>query len=62
MLASCWRENTNENMKGILLGLQMTQSWMDRLMHSDRINAARKRQWTGTGKMKFNKDECQQLA
>lgn len=58
MLASCWRENTNENMKGILLGLQMTQSWMDQLIYSDRINAARKRQWTGTGKMKFNKDEC----
>ena len=58
MLASCWRENTNENMKGILLGLQMTQRWMDQLIYSDRINAARKRQWTGTGKMKFNKDEC----
>ena len=61
MLAWCWRENTNENMKGMLLGLQMTQSWMDQLMYSDRINAARKRQWTGTGKTKCNKDECQQF-
>lgn len=61
MLAWCWRDNTNENMKGMLLVLQMTQSWMDQLMYSDRINAARKRQWTGTGKTKCNKDECQQF-